>query len=498
MGLRPDDASWYDYGVMETIQPNGLASSLGYALPQVKLRQSPAAYAGWQRVLLLASDLFVLVTAGTLALSLRHVPLADLLERSDVVMALAFAATSSLLINERVGLYRASFSGNARNQIYGAFAASAMGIVPPLLILLLLPSLSPFRSALALAALFSATGLSATRFVFHALRDRVAPPNARRIAIVGKPERVDLLPGDLSLTSRDSILRLPIVRFDEEMNEALQDGDLQQLQWLQNAIAWNCDTLIVTEALPPSVMPAILRVTEARGIKLAFAPLRLRPHACDFRVHRDGGVALLYPSSLAICSRGVGLLRRVFDLAIVMPALIVLAPLLLTIALLVMLDSGAPIFYRQTRVGRYGKEFQILKFRTMSQDAEKQTGPTWVQAGDARVTRLGRLLRRLSLDELPQLVNVLRGEMSIVGPRPERPFYVERFRAILPRYDERHLVRPGITGWSHLNMRRDVVDTSAIGERLSYDLFYLENWSIFFDATIVFKTAAEVFFHKAA
>jgi exopolysaccharide biosynthesis polyprenyl glycosylphosphotransferase len=497
MGLRPDYGPCYDDRVMESIQLNGIDGSLAYPIPHVRLRPSPAAYAAWQRLLLLVTDLSVLVTAGILALSLRHVPLTDLIYRSDVVMALAFAATSSLLINERVGLYRASFSGTARDQIYSAFAASAMGIIPPLLILLLLPSLSPFRSALLLAALFSAAGLSTARFVLHALRDRVAPPTARRIAIAGKPERVDLLPGDLSLTSRDSILRLPLQRFDEEMNEALQDGDIQQLQWLQNAIAWNCDTLIVTEALPPSVMPTILRFTEARGIKLAFAPLRLRPHACDFRVHRDGGVALLYPRSLAICTRGADLLRRVFDLAVVIPALIVLAPLLAAIALLVAFDSGAPVLYRQTRVGRYGEEFQILKFRTMTRDAEKQSGVTWAQAGDARVTRIGRFLRRSSLDELPQLINVLCGEMSIVGPRPERPFYVERFRAILPRYDERHLVRPGITGWSHLNMRRDI-DTSAIGERLSYDLFYLENWSIFFDATIIFKTAAEFLFHEAA
>jgi lipopolysaccharide/colanic/teichoic acid biosynthesis glycosyltransferase len=106
-------------------------------------------------------------------------------------------------------------------------------------------------------------------------------------------------------------------------------------------------------------------------------------------------------------------------------------------------------------------------------------------------------LRRTSLDELPQLFNVLRGEMSLVGPRPERPFYVEQFKKILPRYDERHLVRPGITGWSHINMRRNV-DTSAIGERLSYDLFYLEHWSPFMDLLILCKTGFEFLFHSAA
>ena len=133
----------------------------------------------------------------------------------------------------------------------------------------------------------------------------------------------------------------------------------------------------------------------------------------------------------------------------------------------------------------------------MRVDAESASGPVWATHGESRTTRIGAKLRRFSLDELPQLLNVLRGEMSLVGPRPERPFYVEQFRKMLPRYDERHLVRPGITGWSHIHMERNV-DTSAIAERLSYDLFYLEHWSIFMDMLILCKTAAEFLFHSAA
>jgi lipopolysaccharide/colanic/teichoic acid biosynthesis glycosyltransferase len=233
-------------------------------------------------------------------------------------------------------------------------------------------------------------------------------------------------------------------------------------------------------------------------VKLAFAPMRIRPHACDFTVRRDGGLALFYPRSLAICTSGAEAARRAFDLALALPALAVLSPLLVAIALAVRLDSRGPIFYTQRRVGRHGAIFKIVKFRTMRPDAEAESGPVWAStSGQARTTRVGRLLRRLSLDELPQLFNVVRGDMSIVGPRPERPFYVEQFRKMLPRYDERHLVRPGITGWSHVNMARDV-DTTAIGERLSYDLFYLEHWSIFMDIVIICKTGAEFLFHAAA
>jgi putative colanic acid biosynthesis UDP-glucose lipid carrier transferase len=131
----------------------------------------------------------------------------------------------------------------------------------------------------------------------------------------------------------------------------------------------------------------------------------------------------------------------------------------------------------------------------MRPDAEAHTGAIWVRANDDRRTIVGAILRRLSFDELPQLFNVLRGDMSLVGPRPERPVLVSQFRASLPRYDERHLVPPGITGWSQIHMRRLLVE-SDVAEKLEYDLRYLEQWTIWLDVSILFKTAAEFLFHK--
>jgi exopolysaccharide biosynthesis polyprenyl glycosylphosphotransferase len=370
-------------------------------------------------------------------------------------------------------------------------------LIPPALLLVLLPDLAPYRHQLAIAVGLSAVGLSASRVGLTLLRDRFVPTTPRRIVVAGTPERVDALPGQLSLRGHDAILRMPLARFDEELDEIARHGDVSKLSWLEHAAAWNCDTLLLTEALPPELMPSILRLCEARGMRLAFAQMRLRPHAYDLEVRRDGGVALLYPQHLAVCTTGADVIRRVFDLALTVPALILLSPLLAAVALAIALDSGRPVFYRQTRVGRHGKTFEILKFRTMRVDAEAHSGPTWAKAGETRVTRLGKHLRRWSIDELPQLINVVRGEMSLIGPRPERPFYVDRFRALVPRYDERHLVRPGITGWAQINMRR-ILDPSAVGEKLAYDLFYLEHWSLFLDATILLKTAAEFLFHEAA
>ena len=482
---------------MVTLRQDGIDDSLGIAFPRIKPRPTPSRYAAWQRALLLVNDIAVFFASALLALVVTKTPLAAVLARADVVLALFFAAAIAFLIYERVGLYRHSVGGSTRDEIYSSLAASVLRLLPPAALLILLPSLAPFRHQLAVAVAFSAAGISLTRLGLRVLRDHITPPRSRRIAVAGTPARVEALPSQLSLTGRDSILRLPLEEFDEEVNEVAINGNVEQLSWLEHATNWNCDTLIVTEALPTSVMPALLRAIEARGIELAFAPMRIKPHACDFRVRRDGGLALLYPQSLAVTTPGADFLRRVFDLMITIPALVAVTPLLIAIALAIAVDSGRPIFFRQRRVGRYGKEFDVLKFRTMRNDAEDETGPQWAKAGESRVTRLGRWLRRTSFDELPQLINVLRGDMSLVGPRPERPYYVERFRAIVPRYDERHLVRPGITGWAQINMRR-ILEPKEVGEKLSYDLFYLEHWSIFLDATIFLKTLAEFLFQKAA
>lgn len=176
--------------------------------------------------------------------------------------------------------------------------------------------------------------------------------------------------------------------------------------------------------------------------------------------------------------------KRILDLLLASIIGVLIAPLLAGIALAVKVTSRGPIFYRQERVSFDGTPFTILKFRTMYVDAEEH-GPGWTTKGDARVTPLGRFLRSWSLDELPQLLNVLRGDMSIVGPRPERPVFIEEFRRRMPRYMLRHKVPAGMTGWAQVNGWRG--DTS-IDKRLEFDLYYIENWSIGLDLKILFLT----------
>ncbi len=188
-------------------------------------------------------------------------------------------------------------------------------------------------------------------------------------------------------------------------------------------------------------------------------------------------------------------LKRSIDIVVAMAALVISSPLLGVIAMGVKLQSPGPVFYRQVRMGLDGREFHMLKFRTMRSDAREESGPAWTQKGDARQTAIGALLRRTSLDELPQLWNVIKGEMSIVGPRPERPELIAQFRDQYPQYMLRHKMKAGMTGWAQVNGWRGNTD---LKKRLDYDMYYIEHWSIWFDVKIMALTMWKGMIHKNA
>ncbi len=189
-------------------------------------------------------------------------------------------------------------------------------------------------------------------------------------------------------------------------------------------------------------------------------------------------------------------LKRAIDILVSAVALVILSPLLIVLAGLIRLTApGAPVLFRQERVGMNQRPFTIYKFRTMIPDAEAHTGPVVARPGDARVTIVGRFLRKSSLDELPQLYNILRGDMSLVGPRPQPVYFDERYRDETPRYLERHSVRPGLTGWAEVN---DLRGAAPIADRTLYDVYYIENWSLRLDVKIVLLTVLRVLFQRNA
>jgi Undecaprenyl-phosphate glucose phosphotransferase len=188
-------------------------------------------------------------------------------------------------------------------------------------------------------------------------------------------------------------------------------------------------------------------------------------------------------------------IKRAFDLLVTAAALLVLSPVMAGVALAIWLEDRGPVFYRQMRMGLDGKSFQILKFRSMRVGAEEATGAVWAEKDDPRRTKVGRFIRARSLDELPQLWNVLMGDMSVVGPRPERPQFVEQFRAEFPHYMLRHKVRAGMTGWAQVHGWRG---NTSVRMRIEHDLYYIENWSLVLDVKILFMTVIHGLRHENA
>lgn len=189
--------------------------------------------------------------------------------------------------------------------------------------------------------------------------------------------------------------------------------------------------------------------------------------------------------------------RRLIEIFLSLAGLIILSPLILLVSILIKIDSQGPVFFRQERVGENGKIFNVYKFRSMRSDAEDHTGPIWAGENDPRITRVGRHIRKSRIDEVPQLWNVLKGDMSFIGPRPERPCFVEELTKMIPYYTQRHSVKPGISGWAQIKYSYGASVEDAL-EKLKYELYYIKNMSPFFDLFILFETVKIVLFGRGA
>jgi len=249
-------------------------------------------------------------------------------------------------------------------------------------------------------------------------------------------------------------------------------------------------------ALPLQAHRAMLAVL--KDVARTVADVRVVPDLLQYITFRAGvedldGLPVVHLTQVPLTG-WMSLVKRTLDLAIAGTALLLLSPLFAVIAIAIRL-SGGPVLYRQQRMGLDGRPFEIVKFRSMRPDAEDESGPTWTGPEDPRRTRVGRFLRRWSLDELPQLVNVVKGEMSLVGPRPERPEFVREFKEKFPQYMLRHRVRAGMTGWAQVNGWRG---NTSVSKRIEYDLYYIENWSLALDIKILWMTLRYGLRHRNA
>ena len=252
---------------------------------------------------------------------------------------------------------------------------------------------------------------------------------------------------------------------------------------------------LVLVALPSkdhALISELVRSLEGQNTELMMVPDMVELMTSRVRITELEGIPFLRIKDVALTPWN-SIVKRAFDIVVASAALVLASPVLVIVALLIKASSPGPVFYLQRRVGLDGKSFQLIKFRSMRVNAEAKTGPVWARKNDPRATAVGRYLRRFSIDELPQLINVLKGDMSLVGPRPERPFFVEQFGKEIPKYLDRHRVKAGMTGWAQVNGLRG---NAPVEERTRFDIYYVENWSLVFDLKIIFKTIYAVLFGK--
>jgi len=238
----------------------------------------------------------------------------------------------------------------------------------------------------------------------------------------------------------------------------------------------------------------LLKLAEPLLLAVRVVPDLLQYYALRAGVEDLDGIPVINLTQIPLAGWNT-FIKRLVDLVLGSIALLLASPLMVGIAVVVFLEDRAPVFYRQLRMGLDGKSFMILKFRTMVPNAEQETGPRFATPRDPRATRAGLWLRRFSLDELPQLINVVRGEMSLVGPRPERPEFVARFRERYPEYMARHRVRAGITGWAQVH---DLRGQTSIRKRIAFDLYYIDNWTLALDFKIMGLTVLRFWRHRHA
>lgn len=393
----------------------------------------------------------------------------------------------TLLSMVALGLYQRETIGDVRTTIVRLLATMALAFVALAVVFYVYPPVIIWRSAVAIAMPLSVVGILAVRRAF--LWCVSLKSFRRRILILGAGTRAAQI-ATYEETGRHhhGFAAVGYLRLQEGENEVDGSRSLDELGSL------------LDYAREHQVEEIVVAAQERRGSLPVRALLDCKLHGIRvtdytaFWERETGRVDLnrLDPSWLVFSEWFGGgrlhrALKRAFDVTVALAVLVLAAPLLAVTALAVRLESRGPVLYRQARVGLDGRPYELLKFRSMRADAEADGVPQWAAQGDPRVTRVGRVIRRTRIDELPQVLNVLRGDMSVVGPRPERPYFVERLGEQIPFYPDRHRVKPGIGGWAQLNYPYGASVEDA-RRKLEYDLYYVKNCSVFLDLLILLQT----------
>ena len=401
-----------------------------------------------------------------------------------------------LLMMTGLGMYQAQVEP-FRTTIQRLVVAYGLSLMVMSLIFYLFPDTYVGRGVFAVTSVFAVVGVLAIRVIFFGVTDIGLPK--RRVLVLGNGADAEETIRFLHQAGRGRSIQYaglyPVVP-DRDSTEGERRVDHEHLLRTVKELRVSEIVLAVRERRGGVLPLRQLLDCKLKGVKVM-----------DLTSFYERELGVLKVDSLRaswlIFSHGFDqgmvrdVIKRSFDVAASMILLTITFPILLLAMLAIVIESGFPVFYRQERVGQRGVPFTILKLRTMVKDAEQSGAPQWARQDDARITTVGRLLRRSRIDELPQLFNVLRGDMSFVGPRPERPFFVRLLLEDIPYYDVRHSVKPGVTGWSQVRYPygASVEDSLA---KLQYDLYYVKNHSLFLDLLILIDTIQVVLLGKGA
>lgn len=400
---------------------------------------------------------------------------------------LMFATVAWSIAVENCGLCTPKYILTSGGNVYAAFLATLMTFFAELLITFFYRATSfsrLFVSSTALILFFSAGALRlCLRTAMRGRRSRNS--GSIRVLIVGADQFARRVASRLVDRDFHCVEIVGFVRLPDQQVEV--DGTVCELSNISNMVAGSRidDVVLALPARSSHHLSQILEEVQHIGVPVRTAlDLGEQPPTSD-RLLNINGVWMVNICHTPTESVMYMILKRGFDIAFSLTTLLFAAPFMLVIAAAIKLTSPGPVFFGQNRVGFKGNVFKMYKFRTMRTSSVLEGDTRWTSRDDSRRTRLGSFLRRTSLDELPQFFNVLKGDMSVVGPRPERPYFVEKFAAEVPRYGARHNLKVGITGWAQVNGWRG--DT-CIEKRVEHDLYYLQNWSLLFDLRIVLRT----------
>jgi len=448
-------------------------------------------------LLLALVEHLTLITAIYVALFLRWADAENITTSlaAHFAEAVTFATVFSLMMMA-FGLYHKDICYRLGMIMSRLLLSFAVGFLLLTLLFYVYPSLALWRSAFAIAFVLGFVGIMGLRWLYRSLAN--VETFKRRILVLGVGQKAARIAELERSSSNHSFTCAGFVPFDDREYKVEAGRNI-----------WGSMSLPEL-ARDEGIEEIVVALDERRGHLPVSELLNCKFTGVDvsdyttFWERETGRVDLdsLNPSWLIFSDGFVGgrlqsMMKRAFDLGASLLLLVLSLPILIIAAIAVKLGSAGPVFYRQERVGLNGKPFQLLKFRSMRVDAESDGVPRWADVKDSRITRVGAIMRRTRIDEIPQIFNVIRGDMSFVGPRPERPFFVERLRGAIPYYFERHRVKPGIAGWAQLNYPYGASVEDA-KQKFQYDLYYIKNYSVFLDLLVLLQTARVILWSHGA